>query len=523
MTDTKPKKTLSLKSKSASPAARPDGTPRQRTGARAKAAAQAQRQREQQQGLDGQGTPETHSPAASPSARRSAPAGAASGRSGSGRPTSRPDRDARPAREGRPDRDTRPGRTARHNRPDHDSREHRNDPPDHAQYAPRDIPAAEVETFPIFASCPQGLEDALSAELQALGFDDAVSASAGCRFRTDWTGVMRANLYSRLATRILMQVAHAPVTTEDDVFKLALHTSWERWFGPDHTLRVDTSAIRSPMHSLQFCNLRAKDGICDRLREYEGARPSIDTVRPDAKVHLFLDENSATLYLDTSGESLFKRGWRFSKGEAPIRENLAAGLLALSGWDPSQPLIDPFCGSGTILIEAAWIALGVPPGIWRPFAFERLRNHDEDQWHALKDEARTHIAPKLESPIVGYDLNPEAIQGARENLERAGLDADSVRFEVGDAREVLPPAASGWLVTNPPYGERLPHEDDDLWRPWSQNLKQNYSGWQVNIISSDMELPRALRLKPLRRYPLYNGGLECRLFSFEMAKGSYRD
>lgn len=278
MTDTKPKKTLSLKSKSASPAIRPDNAPRQRTGARAKAAAQARRQREQQGHTD-QDTPESRK-----------------------------------------------------------TRNHRSSTPrTETQYAPRALPEPEIETFPIFASCPQGLEDALSAELQALGFEDAVSASAGCRFRTNWTGVMRANLYSRLATRILMQVAHAPVKTEDDIFKLALHTSWERWFGPDHTLRVDTSAIRSPMHSLQFCNLRAKDGICDRLREYEGARPNIDTVRPDAKVHLFLDENSATLYLDTSGESLFKRGWRFSKGDAPIRENLAAGLLALSGWDPSQP------------------------------------------------------------------------------------------------------------------------------------------------------------------------------------------
>src|SRR5690606_24009867 len=170
----------------------------------------------------------------------------------------------------------------------------------------------------------------------------------------------RANLYSRLATRVLVRVAHARVHTEDDILELARQTAWERWFGPEQTLRVDTSAVRSPMKSLQYCNLRAKDGICDRLREREGARPSIDTVRPDARVHLFLDETTATLYLDTSGESLFKRGWRLDKGEAPLRENLAAGLLALSGWDPSQALMDPFCGSGTILIEAAWIALGVP-------------------------------------------------------------------------------------------------------------------------------------------------------------------
>lgn len=468
MTNSTPKKTLSLKNKPTI-AVDATATPRKRAGARARKVANVERQRTQQPAVI---------PAATPPAR---PASTAS---------------AVPL----PDNNT--------------SVEH---------HPLRPVQPQPVERFAVFASCPQGLEDALTAELQALGFDDAQSGRAGSRFYTDWTGIMRANLFSRLATRILMQVAHAPVQTEDDVYALAMHTPWETWFGPDHTLRVDTSAIRSPMHSLQFCNLRTKDGICDRLREYEGARPSIDTVRPDAKVHLFLDETSATLYLDTSGESLFKRGWRFSKGEAPIRENLAAGLLALSGWDPSKPLMDPFCGSGTIPIEAAWIALGVPPGIWRPFAFERLRNHTAQEWQDLKDEATTHIAPHLDSPIIGYDLSPQAIADAHENLERAGLSSDTVRFELGDARNVMPPTDNGWLVTNPPYGERLVDTDNDLWRDWSQNLKQNYSGWQVSIISSDMDLPRALRLKPLRRYPVFNGGLDCRLFSFEMVAAGYRN
>jgi 23S rRNA G2445 N2-methylase RlmL len=152
---------------------------------------------------------------------------------------------------------------------------------------------------------------------------------------------------------------------------------------------------------LQYCNLRAKDGICDRLRDLEGARPSIDTVRPDARVHLFLSHDTGTMYLDTSGESLFKRGWRLDKGDAPLRENLAAGLLALSGWDPEAALLDPFCGSGTILIEAAWIALGVPPGITRPFGFERLRDHDAHRWEDLKDEARSRILLLLSSQQPG--------------------------------------------------------------------------------------------------------------------------
>ncbi|CAJ0906944.1 Ribosomal RNA large subunit methyltransferase L [Alcaligenes faecalis] len=385
------------------------------------------------------------------------------------------------------------------------------------------VKALQGERYRLFAPCPQGLEEALSLELQALGYENVQTGRAGCHFDADWIGVMRANLSSRLATRILLEVSHAPVTNEEDILALARVTPWERWFGPEQTLRVDTSAVRSPMQSLQYCNLRAKDGICDRLRDLEGARPSIDTVRPDAKVHLFLDETSATFYLDTSGESLFKRGWRHDKGDAPLRENLAAGLLALSGWDPSKPLIDPFCGSGTILIEAAWMALGAPPGIWRPFHFERLRCHDQRLWRDIKDEARSMIAPRLDTPLIGYDINPIVLDAARSNLERSHLTLETIRFEQGDALKIRPETEAGWIVTNPPYGERLEHQDEDFWPNWASNLKQNFANWSVNMISSDLELPRHMRLKPKRRYPLYNGALDCRLFCFDMVPASYRN
>jgi putative N6-adenine-specific DNA methylase len=313
------------------------------------------------------------------------------------------------------------------------------------------------------------------------------------------------------------------VQREDDILELARSVAWERWFGAEHTLRVDTSAVKSPMQSLQYCNLRAKDGICDRLRELEGERPSIDTVRPDARVHLFLSQDTATLYLDTSGESLFKRGWRLDKGDAPLRENLAAGILALSGWDPEAALLDPFCGSGTILIEAAWIALGVPPGITRPFGFERLRDHDSHAWTDVKDEARSRILPELETPLIGIDADPLAIEAAQRNAERAYLTEDTIRFEVGDARDAIAPAPTGWLVTNPPYGERLAEEDVAFWREWSANLKREFADWQVSIITSDLDLPKHLRLKANRRTPVFNGALDCRLFSFELVAASYRD
>lgn len=382
--------------------------------------------------------------------------------------------------------------------------------------------AGRDELYNIFAPCPQGLEEALCAELQALGFDHVSQGRAGCHFAADWAGVLRANLYSRLATRILVQMSFAKIENEDELYELAYQTPWENWFGAEQTLRVDTSAIRSPFQSLQFANLRVKDGICDRLRDREGERPSVDTVRPDAKVHVFLNEDSATLYIDSTGESLFKRGWRHHKGEAPLRENLAAGLLALSDWDPNAPLIDPFCGSGTILIEAAWIALGAPPGIWRPFHFERLRQHDARAWQDIKDEARANIASEIEVPLIGYDLNPAAIENAKANLARAHLGANTIHFEVGNALDIQPVAAKGWIVSNPPYGERLDEADVELWSQFASHLKQNFAGWSVNLITSDLELPSHLRLRPNRRHPLYNGPLDCRLFNFQMVAASNR-
>lgn len=394
-----------------------------------------------------------------------------------------------------------------------------------------DAPAQRQATVPdsnglytVFAPCPQGLEQALADELTSLDYADVRADRAGCRFRTDWNGIMRANLHSRLATRILVQVGQAPVHHEDDILALARSIPWERWFGPEQTLRVDTSAIRSPMQSLQYCNLRAKDGICDRLREREGARPDVDTVRPDARVHLFLTEDTGTLYLDTSGESLFKRGWRFDKGEAPLRENLAAGMLALSGWTPGHALLDPFCGSGTILIEAAHIALGIPPGISRPFGFMRLRDHDKHAWHALKDAALANARTQAEAPLIGFDINADAIAAARQNLLRSTLPGDVIRFEQGDARTIDAPAGHGWIIANPPYGERMTAQDGAaLWPAWASNLKQKFGGWQLHAISSDLDLPRHLRLKPLRRTPLRNGALDCRLFAFELVQESYRD
>lgn len=561
--------TLTLKPRAA--ATEEAATPRQRTGSRARRVEQMARQQEKDE-------PKPAAPSTAPSAEndprpaRSSRADAAA-RAGGGRtaaprtgetrrqtvrPGDRPERSERKARPAYPERGNseRPRNESARPRSSGESRAPRADasptegtwsrrgPADRSrdetdrrvrpQYSEQSRPAPERRArpatrdivghdtvFQVFVPCPQGLEAALAEELQQLGFPPK-PARAGCHLSADWAGIQRINLFSRLATRVLVKVSSAPVSTEDDILELARVTPWERWFGPEHSLRVDTSAVRSPMKSLQYCNLRAKDGICDRLREREGARPDIDTVRPDARVHLFLDERSATLYLDTSGESLFKRGWRLDKGEAPIRENLAAGLLALSGWQTDQALLDPFCGSGTILIEAAWKAMGMPPGIMRPFAFERLRHHDRQAWYAYKDQVRSEARQTaLTAPLVGVELDPANVAAARANANRAGLGSGQIQFQVGDACATLPPAPTGWIVTNPPYGERLTNDDLELWPRWASQLKRHYSGWQVHAISNDMQLPQRMRLQPKRRHPLHNGALDCRLFSFDMVADRY--
>ena len=535
------RKTLTIKSR-AKPGAKAPGkeeSPRTRIGARARQVAHLNRGKEQQARQADRLNPE-QAPAAErdtrPGPRAASRPGPRSGERPSDwsvarRPTSRPvsSKGVQPQRHSAqqygepvaqpPHYDAAPPEQ-RATRRDHDDYARPVAPQERLVRVPRVLD--ETETFHIFAPCPVGLEEALAAELNALGYEHVNPTRAGCHFVADWWGVQRANLYSRLATRILVRLGQAPVQREDDILELAQSIGWERWFGAEHTLRVDTSAVRSPMQSLQYCNLRAKDGICDRLRELEGERPSIDTVRPDARVHLFLSADTATMYLDTSGESLFKRGWRLDKGDAPLRENLAAGILALSDWDPAGALMDPFCGSGTILIEAAWIALGVPPGITRPFGFERLRDHDARRWQDLKEDARARILPELQAPLVGIDADPEAIESARRNAERAFLTEDTIQFELGDARDAVAPAPTGWIVTNPPYGERLDEADVAFWREWSSNLKKEFSGWQVNIITSDHDLPKHLRLKANRRTPIFNGALDCRLFNFEVVADSYR-
>jgi len=381
----------------------------------------------------------------------------------------------------------------------------------------------QAGTQDFFCPCPRGLEEALEAELAGLGAAQLVRVDGGVAFRGDLALCYRANLESRIASRVLWRLLLRPYRDEEAVYRAASAIDWPALFGVDCSIRVNVSAAGSPLRSLEFITLRIKDAVCDQFRARTGKRPSVDTASPDVRIHAFFDERAVTLYLDTSGEPLFKRGLRKVTGEAPLRENLAAGILRLSGWQPGTVLLDPMCGSGTLLLEAAEIALGRPAGARRRFAFERLRSFDAAMWARVREHAEQSARPVAKLEIFGSDLYGAALKVARENLAAAGLE-ECVQLKQANLLELSPPVNAGILVTNPPYGVRLGEQQAlaALYPKLGDVLKQRFAGWRACIFTADLRLPKLIGLKPSRRVPLYNGALECRLYVFELIAGSLR-
>jgi putative N6-adenine-specific DNA methylase len=289
------------------------------------------------------------------------------------------------------------------------------------------------------------------------------------------------------------------------------------------SIRVYLTAQRCPLKSLDFLTLRIKDAVCDRFRSAVGSRPNVDTRAPDVRIHAFLDATQFTLYLDTSGEPLFKRGARATQGEAPIKENLAAGILKLTGWQAGMALLDPMCGGGTFLVEAAQIALDIAPGSARGFGFEKLKDFDAALWTRLRSAAEGRRKPVLPLPIHGSELYGDTLKLAYANLRAAGL-TEAVQLKQANALEVSAPAANGVIVTNPPYGERMGEQQElaEFYPKFGDALKQKFAGWNCYILSADMNLPKLIKLQVSKRTPLFNGALECRLFEYKIVAGSMR-
>ena len=371
-----------------------------------------------------------------------------------------------------------------------------------------------------FASCPRGLEELLLQELSSFGGKELKQTPGGIAFSGTWEICYRANLWSRIASRILWRVADFPYKNENDLYAAAKAVDWPQYFAVRKKIRVNVTAQKSPLKSLEFATLKVKDAVCDRFRDKLGSRPDVDRAAPDVRIHVFLEEAKGVLYLDTSGEALFKRGWRMDIADAPLRENLAAGILMLTGWKFDQPLLDPMCGGGTLLSEAAAMARGRAPGAKRAFAFEKLEIFDGKLWERIKSE-RT-VAP-VEPRLYGSDTDPEALKAARRNLGAAGVER-WVKLEQADVLERAAPEPSGVMVANPPYGERIgsPEELAALYPKLGDALKKKFAGWNCFFFTADQRMAKLIRLQPSRRTPLWNGAIECRLYEFRIVSGSNR-
>lgn len=374
-----------------------------------------------------------------------------------------------------------------------------------------------------FATCPRGLEALLVKELKTSGAKSVQQTDGGVSFLGDATVCYHINLHSRIATRVLWQVTKGRYENEEDLFQAAYQVNWPNWFDVKHDFMVKVTGVKCPLKSLEFATLKIKDAICDKFREAVGSRPYIDTKTPAVRIHAYLTEENYIYYIDTSGDALYQRGNRKASIEAPLRENLAAGVLQLTGWEPGMPLLDPMCGSGTFLLEAVMMALNIAPGLNRGFGFERLKNYESDIWKKVKKAAQNSAKPVTFQKIYGSDIDLRAVRIAKRNLEEAGF-LDAVQLSQFDIVEVPPAANNGVLVANPPYGIRIGDEVDltDLYPKLGEALKRKFAGWNAYFLTTDFRMPKLMRLSASKKTPLFNGPLECRLFEIKMVVGSNR-
>ncbi|MFY8055105.1 MAG: THUMP domain-containing class I SAM-dependent RNA methyltransferase [Limnohabitans sp.] len=409
----------------------------------------------------------------------------------------------------------------------------------------------------LFLPCAAGVETYLAQEakrITGLSDDDIHTFRAGVMLRASWRDALLLNLHSRLAQRVLIELSYTPYRQEQDLYDAAANVAWELWFTPKQSFKIDITAQHSPLKSLNFAALKIKDAIADRFRHKTGVRPDVNTQWPDARIFAHLTVDHVSLYIDTSGEPLFKRGWRADKGDAPLKETLAAAMLAASGWSQGDgtpdnpdgwcaqgvPLYDPCCGSGTIAVEAAQIACNIAPGSMRRFGFEKLVPFQAHVWQGLLNTAREQEhAPS--APVFGSDVAFRMVDFAQRNAERAGV-AHAVQLRGGDALQRMPPSeAAGVMLVNPPYGERIEaagvagvarlgareltqtEDGGDFFAQLATHWKKNYPGWTAWMLTPDLKLPGRMRFKESRRVPMWNGPIECRMFRFDLRAGSMRN
>lgn len=376
--------------------------------------------------------------------------------------------------------------------------------------------------FEIVAKTLFGLEGVLAGELKALGAEDIKVLNRAVSFQGDNEMLYRANLHLRTAIKLLKPIHHFKAQNEQELYDEVYKYDWQQHFEQQKTFAIDSVVHSRFFNHSQFVSLRTKDAIADQFRNITGRRPSVDIIDPDILINIRISENECTLSLDSSGEPLFKRGYRITRDLAPLNEVLAAGMIMLSGWDKKNNFYDPMCGSGTLLIEAALMANNIPPGIFRKkFGFESWKDFDDALFSRLYNEEEPE--PQYKPFIGGSDILPRVIKIAEKNVKNASL-RDRIRLAVSGIDSSNPPEGPGWVVTNPPYGERLKQPDIlKLYQTIGSSLKHNFSGYQAWILTSNRQALKQLGLHVDKKYTLYNGSLECTFNKYELFSGKRRD
>lgn len=372
-----------------------------------------------------------------------------------------------------------------------------------------------------FATCGRGIEPILAEELQALGAADVQPGRGGVHFAGDLALLYKANLWLRTAIRVLRPILEAPVTSPDELYDVVRSLDWSRYLTPEHTLAVDCNVRDSHLTHSKYAALRTKDAICDQFLDRCGRRPSVDVEEPMVGLNLHVYRDQAVLSLESSGESLHKRGYRPILTRAPLNEALAAALVLRTGWRGVVPFADPLCGSGTLPIEAAWLALHRPPGLTRKrFGFQGWMDFDVELWTSLRDEARRGVGRQLPAPISGSDVRGDAVSFAINNARAAGI-GHLLRFDKRDVRDFRPPdGPPGVIVCNPPYGERIGEEKELRWlyKLLGEVFSQRCPGWTAYVFTGNRNLAEMIGLEPEEEVPLFNGKIPCRLLKFALGR-----
>lgn len=369
-----------------------------------------------------------------------------------------------------------------------------------------------------FATVARGLEPLVVEELERLGAKDVRPGFCGAEFKGDRTLLYKVNLWARLPFRILLRLSEFDCGTADDLFVGVQRIDWSEYLTPDLTLAVTATGKTDALNHTHFTSLQVKNAIVEQQTEALGQRSDVDTHEPDLRINVHLHQNRATLSLDSSGDSLHRRGYRPAVGAAPLKESLAAALIQLSGWQSDQAFFDPLCGSGTLPLEAGLEALQVAPGLFRErFGFESWLDYDDELWESMLAEAEEQQKEDLLAFVGGSDRDPNVLIQAHANAQKCGIE-HLVKFQQNELADVEAPADSGILLCNPPYGERL-GKDTDLgafYKLLGNVLKQRFKGWTAYVLSGNKALSSNIGLKSASRVPVYNGALLCQLMKYEL-------